>query len=178
MFKKKGNLFLIALQKMIHILRFGVNSSISMEAKVSLNAMIKQPLKVIIGIKSRINVGVVIQPNNMQINIGKFVDINQYAVLYGRIKIGDFCMIAPGVMLAGGGHSYSDTSTPMRMQGVVNKGGIIIEDDVWIGANAVILDGVKIGKGAIVGAGAVVTKSIEPYSINAGNPARRIGSRK
>ena len=85
-------------------------------------------------------------------------------------------MIAPHVMLAGGSHNFSDTNVPMKLQGHKAK-GIVLEDDVWIGANSVILDGVRIGKGAIVGAGAVVTKAIEPYAIVGGNPARTIGHR-
>lgn len=54
---------------------------------------------------------------------------------------------------------------------------IIIEDDVWIGANAIILSGVTIGEGAIIGAGSVVTKNVEPYTIFAGNPAKKIKMR-
>ena len=55
-----------------------------------------------------------------------------------------------------------------------SKGPIIIEDDVWIGMNAIILSGVHIGQGAVISAGAVVTKDVEPYSIVGGNPAKLI----
>ncbi len=66
----------------------------------------------------------------------------------------------------------------MILQG--EKKGInpIIEDDVWIGRNAIIMPGVRIGKGSIVGAGAVVTKNVEPYSIVGGVPAKLIRKRK
>jgi acetyltransferase-like isoleucine patch superfamily enzyme len=60
---------------------------------------------------------------------------------------------------------------------VISKGDIIIEDDVWIGVNAVILGDVKIGRGAVVGAGSIVTKNIPPYAIVAGNPAKVIKQR-
>ena len=67
------------------------------------------------------------------------------------------------------------------MDSVSKKNGddmpIIIEDDVWIGANAIILSGVTIGEGAIIGAGSVVTKNVEPYTIFAGNPAKKIKMR-
>jgi maltose O-acetyltransferase len=63
-------------------------------------------------------------------------------------------------------------------QGFKDKEPVIIEDDVWIGARVIILPGVKIGKGSIVGAGAVVTKDVEPYSIVAGVPAKLIRKRK
>ena len=55
--------------------------------------------------------------------------------------------------------------------------GVIIEDDVWIGANAVLLEGVTVAQGSVIGAGAVVTKSTQPYSISAGIPARQVGLR-
>jgi acetyltransferase-like isoleucine patch superfamily enzyme len=62
----------------------------------------------------------------------------------------------------------------MREQPLTSRGDIVLEDDVWLGANVVVLDGVTIGRGAIVGAGAVVTQSIPPYAIAGGVPARVI----
>jgi acetyltransferase-like isoleucine patch superfamily enzyme len=86
-------------------------------------------------------------------------------------------MIAPHVMLAGGNHGYFDTTKPMRFQeGTIN--GVVTGNDVWIGANAVVLDGVTIGDGAVVAAGAVVTKDVEAYAIVAGNPAKVIKHRR
>jgi acetyltransferase-like isoleucine patch superfamily enzyme len=92
-----------------------------------------------------------------------------------RIMIGNECLIASGVRFIDGDHGAA-LGTPMRRQsGTVAEIGI--EDDVWIGANAVILKGVTIGKGAIVGAGAVVTRSVPPLAIVVGIPAREIGRR-
>jgi len=85
-------------------------------------------------------------------------------------------MIAPNVVITGGSHGKELCGTPMFLQKCDAK-GINIGSDVWIGANAVILDGVTIGTGAIVGAGAVVTKSVDENGIVAGNPARIIGHR-
>ena len=74
-------------------------------------------------------------------------------------------------------HNYSNTEIPIRLQGV-NRSGIIIGDDCWIGAKATILDGARIGNGCIVAAGAVVTKGEYPdYSILGGVPAKIISSR-
>lgn len=95
----------------------------------------------------------------------------------GEMIIGNDVMIGPNVVLRASNHVFNRTDIPMRDQGH-SFGKIIIEDDVWIGANAVILPNVTIGKGAIIAAGAVVTKDVPPYSIVAGVPAKTIKSRK
>jgi galactoside O-acetyltransferase len=93
----------------------------------------------------------------------------------GRIIIGDDVMIAANVVLRAANHGRS-RGMPMRRQAPI-PGEIRIEDDVWIGSNAVVTADVTIARGTIVGAGAVVTRSTEPYSIVAGVPARKIGER-
>jgi acetyltransferase-like isoleucine patch superfamily enzyme len=96
----------------------------------------------------------------------------------GNIVIGDNCMIAPRCAFTPYQHSFAATDRPMREQPLTSKGDIILEDDVWLGLNALVMDGVTIGRGAIIGAGAVVTKDVPPYAIAGGVPARIIGSRK
>ena len=81
-------------------------------------------------------------------------------------------------MIAAGNHDYIQTDLPMRFAGNLTKGPIIIGDDVWIGANSTITDGVKIGKGAVIAANSCVNCDVEEYSIYGGVPARKIGSRK
>lgn len=76
-------------------------------------------------------------------------------------------MIGPNVSIPGANHNFDSIDVPMNMQGNTIK-GTIIEDDVWIGANSVILDGIAIGKGSVIGAGSVVAKDVEPYSIVGG----------
>jgi acetyltransferase-like isoleucine patch superfamily enzyme len=98
-------------------------------------------------------------------------------VFYGKITIGKFLMTGPNVVIAGGMHGMDLIDTPMIHQSCTNKGRIVIEDDVWIGANAVILDGVTIREGAVIGAGSIVTKDVPSFSIVAGNPARVIKQR-
>jgi maltose O-acetyltransferase len=88
-----------------------------------------------------------------------------------KISIGNYVMIAHNVMIIGGNHNIERTDIPMMFQGEGKQGNIIIEDDVWIGAGAIILTGVTIGEGSVIGAGSIVTKSIPPYSIAVGNPA-------
>jgi galactoside O-acetyltransferase len=93
----------------------------------------------------------------------------------GRIIIGNHVMIAANVVLRAANHGTL-RGIPMKHQASI-PGEIRIEDDVWIGSNAVVTADVTIARGTIVGAGAVVTRSTEPYSIVAGVPARKIGER-
>lgn len=99
-----------------------------------------------------------------------------------KLKIGAYCSIAGGVkFLLGGEHNTNTVSTyPFKVKcfgeerEAGSKGDIVVEDDVWIGENALICSGVTIRQGAVVAAGAVVTKDVEPYAIVGGNPARLI----
>jgi acetyltransferase-like isoleucine patch superfamily enzyme len=92
------------------------------------------------------------------------------------LHIGDDCQIAAGCILSDVHHPYEDTSVPMNTIETEFQ-SIVLEQDVWLGSSVVVLKGVRIGQGAIVGAGAVVTKSIPPYEIWAGVPAKKIGER-
>lgn len=112
--------------------------------------------------------------------IGKNVYINSGTVMYSAngIEIGNDVLIGPNCNLVPVNHNIKDRNIPIRLQGYPeSKGGIIIEDDVWLGANVTILDGVRIGKGAVIGACSVVTKNIEPFSINFGVPSKKVGYR-
>ncbi len=80
--------------------------------------------------------------------------------------------------MAGGNHTYEDISIPIMFQPSFTKGGISIDEDVWLGAGVIVLDGVSIGKGTVVGAGSVVTESLGEYSIAVGTPAQKIKDRR
>lgn len=123
---------------------------------------------------------VIIRTDSNPVTIGEYTQINPFTVIYGGsgIYIGKNVMIAPHCMIASGNHDFKQIDKPIRFAGNLSKGPIIIEDNVWIGANSTITDGVKIGKDAVVGANSVVTKDIEPYSIVGGVPARILGFRK
>ncbi len=95
----------------------------------------------------------------------------------GGIRLGRHVMLAGQCYIGGGRYHTEDRGTPMMHQGLYSKGPVIIEDDVWVGAGARVIDGVTIGRGAIVGAGAVVTKDVAPYAIVVGVPAKEIGKR-
>jgi len=90
------------------------------------------------------------------------------------LKVGKDVMMGPYVVIVGNSHEFSRTDIPMRLQGMKKFPPVQIENDVWIGARAMILPGIRIGKGAIIGSGAIVTKDVPPYAICAGNPARVI----
>jgi acetyltransferase-like isoleucine patch superfamily enzyme len=91
----------------------------------------------------------------------------------GNIVIGTNCPIGPGVVMRTASHKYMRSDVNIQDQGH-DIADIVIENDVWIGANAVILGGVHIGRGAVVGAGAVVTKDVPSMAIVVGVPAKVI----
>lgn len=138
---------------------------------------ILQPQRVRLDNDVTLRTCVILQPGRHQIAIGRGSGINPYVCIYGQVEIGAYAMIAPHVVLAGGNHAIDDTDTPMILQGRGTSHGIVVEDDVWLAAHAVVTDGVRIGRGAVVAAGAVVTRDVSPYDIVAGVPATRIGSR-
>lgn len=114
-----------------------------------------------------------------------------------KVKVGSHCNFAQGVFITGGGgvtigdwvgigpdtkiwsvnHRFEDPDRPWLLQGWEHK-PVVIEDDVWLGANVFVMPGVTIGRGAIVSAGAVVSKSVPPFALVAGNPGRVVGWRK
>ena len=96
-----------------------------------------------------------------------------------KINLGKYCFLAGHCYLvAGGNHRFERTDIPIMFQPSLDKGGIFVGEDVWIGASVTILDGVSIGKGSIIGAGAVVRESLPDYAIAAGIPAKKIKDRK
>lgn len=112
------------------------------------------------------------------IEVGEDVNLGYRPLLMAgesRIIIGNHVMFGPHVTIVAGDHNTAlglgfMIDVKLKLPG--NDRDVVIEDDVWIAANAVILKGVTIGRGAVVGAGAVVTKAVPPYAIVAGNPAR------
>lgn len=127
----------------------------------------------------RIGRGCFVTAGNGRLVLDRHVSVSpscHIAADNGNIEIGAYAAIGPGTVIRAANHCFSDRQCPIMFQGH-KSGQIIIENDVWIGANCVITPDVRIGKGAIVGAGAVVTHDVEPYSIVAGVPAKEIGKR-
>jgi acetyltransferase-like isoleucine patch superfamily enzyme len=105
------------------------------------------------------------------VTIGDNVMIGIGSVLTGPVAIGNNVIMAQHVGVSGLNHGYADIHTPIRDQKCTAL-PVRIEDDCWIGTNAVITAGVTIGKHAVVAGGSVVTKDVPPFSIVGGNPAR------
>lgn len=112
------------------------------------------------------------------IEIGDNVVIAENCVIGGQggLSIGNYVMIGNNSTIITANHGFSLPDIPMARQ-PLDIAPVAIGDDVWIGANVVILSGVNIGQGSIIGAGAIVTKDVEPYSVVVGNPAKLIRKR-
>ena len=113
--------------------------------------------------------------NNMvgDINIGSNSRIGLCNTIIGPVTIGNNVNLAQNITISGLNHNYQDPNKTIISQGITTS-PIIIEDDVWIGANSVILACTRIGKHSLIGAGSVVTKNIPDYSVAVGNPAKII----
>jgi len=109
--------------------------------------------------------------NNVNINSGVYIDGHD------RVVIGDSCLIGPGVKILTSNHEIDNIDRPMSECGLICL-PVTIEEDVWLGSNVIITPGVRLSKGTVVAAGAVVTKDTEPYTIYAGIPAKILRRRK
>lgn len=105
--------------------------------------------------------------------IGDYTRIGLHNTIIGPVRIGSHVNLAQGITVTALNHNFDETNKRIDEQGVSTK-AVTIEDDVWIGANAVILPGVTIGNHCVVAAGAVVTKDVPPHSLVAGVPAKVI----
>lgn len=111
------------------------------------------------------------------VKAGAYSYIGPNSVIYPKVTIGNYTMLANDVYIVGGDHNYRTAGVPAVFNGRDELKETIIGHDVWIGARSTIMAGVRIGNGAIVAAGAVVTKDVEPYTIYGGIPAKKIGMR-
>lgn len=112
--------------------------------------------------------------------IGEHCYLNPGTTIYSGsgVRLGDYVLVGPGCVIAPANHAFSRSDIPIRHQGFMpSRGGVVIEDDVWLGAHCTLLDGARIGRGAIIAAGAVVHGEVEPYAIYGGVPAKKIGQR-
>lgn len=106
-----------------------------------------------------------------ELHIGQGSRVGIGSVLIGPVSIGDNCLLAQHVVISGLNHCFADTTRPIKEQGV-ETAPVTLADGCWIGANASITAGVRIGKNAVVGAGSVVTRDVPDFAVAVGNPAR------
>ena len=134
--------------------------------------------RISIGDRTRVCDGAIIAAYGGSIHIGQDCYIGPYCVLYGHggLTIGDQTLIAAHTVIIPANHVYSDSQKPIAAQGETRK-GIVIGQDVWIGAGARILDGVAIGEGTVIAAGAVVNSNLPPHIVAAGIPAKQVKDR-
>jgi len=162
----------------------GKNISIGRGTQIEAGAFLDAAMKnaaqesITIGRNCIIKQGVMLQSWQGSISIGEHSSINAYGVMQGTggITIGKDVRIGAHVVIIASQHVYEDASQPIASQGWTAK-GITIEDDVWIGANVMIMDGVTIGQGSVIAAGAVVNADVEPFTVAGGVPAKFIKKR-
>nr|WP_294794083.1 DapH/DapD/GlmU-related protein [uncultured Mucilaginibacter sp.] len=106
-----------------------------------------------------------------------YVFIGKNCLIYPKVKIGAYSLLANNVSIVGADHEFNKVGIPTIFSGRRIIRETIIGRDTWIGAHAIIITGVKIGNGAIIGAGSVVTKDVEPYTVNGGVPSKKLRDR-
>lgn len=112
----------------------------------------------------------------LEIGTGTNAGFNLNICCSSRVRIGRHVIFASNVLLSDAVHNYENTELPIMSQGVRSAGPVVVEDGCWIGFGAVILPNVIVGRQSVVGSGAVVTRSIPPFSVAVGNPARVVRS--
>ncbi len=180
--KSSGKLFIGKSTTLRHPQLIKIGNSVIIEDFVTINALsidgVTLGNNVTIAKYTTIQCTGVVRSLGQGLVIGHNSAVGAYSFIgaQGGVKIGSNVIMGPRVSFHAENHNYEDPKTPIRVQGESRK-GIVVGDDCWIGANSTILDGVHIGLGCVVAAGSVVTKSISPYSIVAGIPARIIKQR-
>lgn len=158
-------------------LTYGRHCSINAGATI----LVPKQAKLILGSGCYIGRQVELGPTGT-IKIGDFTSLQDRCVLVGDIEIGRYCLFSLNVLISSGTHCFNKAPHLLirdqdEMAQAHEGKKVVIEDDCWIGVNVVIMPGVKIGKGSIIGANAVVTKDIPPYSVAVGAPAKVVKKR-
>ncbi len=156
-----------------HKIRIGDNTTIDDHAVLDAKGEDNQGIR--IGQNVYVGRNTVLSCKEGSITLDDYCNLSANCSLLSEteIHLGKYCFLAGNCYLvAGGNHSFDDVTTPIMFQPSYSKGGIRIEEDVWLAAGTIVLDGVSIGKGSVVGAGSVVTRPLPELSVALGTPAR------
>ena len=181
--KSKGLIFLGSRTKISFKHKISLGENVIIDDNVYINALSENGINfgnnVTITRNSILIYSGGVRSKGIGITIGNNTGINARAFLGGQggISIGDFVIIGPDVKIFSENHNYGDLNIPLKYQGETRK-GVVIGNNCWIGAGAIILDGVKLESGTIVAAGSVVNKSFPANSIIGGIPAKLIKNRQ
>lgn len=174
LFKKTGKNIIFGRNMTIrHAYKIEIGDNVILDDNTVIDAKGENNRGIKIGHNVFVGRNTLISCKEGNIEIGDFSNIgaNTYLISESNLKIGKYVFIAGnGYLVAGGNHSFLEKEIPIMLQPSLSKGGIFIEDNIWIGATVTILDGVKIETGSIIGAAALVNKSIPAYSIAYGVP--------
>lgn len=179
----KGVLFAGTQLRLRYPQLISIGRSVILEDNVTIDAISKKGVilgnNVTIAKYTTIQCTGVIRDLGVGLIVGNNSAIGAYSFIgaQGGIQIGSNVIMGPRVSIHSENHVFDNSEIPIRLQGESRK-GVVVEDDCWIGAGVIILDGVCIKRGSVVAAGSVVTKDIEAFSIYAGVPAKKIKSRK
>lgn len=178
-----GLIFKGSSVKILHCHKIKAGKTLILHDNVNINALSKEGIifgdnvtiheNTIIectGVMKELGVGIVVG-NNVGISHSCFIQVR------GKVEIGSNVIFGPGVYIFSENHNFDKLDTYINEQGT-NRKGVKIGDGVWIGARSVILDGVSIGENSIIAAGSIVTKSIPPFVIWGGCPAKLIKTRE
>jgi len=181
LFKKIGNGVVFGRNMMIrHPQKIKIGNNVVFDDNSVIDAKGKDNKGITLGNNVLIGRGTTISCKGGDIEIGNYTNIGPLNTIISesKILIGEYVFTAGHLyMIAGGNHTFERKDIPIWKQPSISKGGIIIEDDVWIGASATILDGVKIRTGSIIGAATLVHRKMPAYSVAIGNPAQIIKKR-
>jgi acetyltransferase-like isoleucine patch superfamily enzyme len=171
----------LSLQKRIRIFFVKIQKNLVLGKNVSISSLSRFK----VGKNTHIDAGTILECGGRSwcnygggIKIGSHTYIGYYSVLLGggEIEIGSKVLISPGTVITTQGHFFEKIDKYIKDQGTC-LAKIVIEDDVWIGANSTVLPGVTVGKGSVIGAGSVVNRDVPQYSVAVGVPAKVIKKR-
>lgn len=172
-----GPLFVGRGVRIWHPRRLSVGRSVTLEDHVHIDALSRRGVR--LGDNVTIAKFTIIEATGVISHLGEGFEMGDNSSLgdycfvgaAGGVRIGRNVLVGQRVSFHSENHRFERTDVPIKEQGVTRR-GIVVEDDCWLGAGSILLDGVTVGRGSVVAAGSVVTRDVPPYSVVAGVPAK------